>query len=56
MNACDHPHGGGRGKSKSNKVSQSMWGLKKFQKTRLRPNPDQIRNRKGHLINHDKFK
>lgn len=34
MNANDHPHGGGRGKSKSNKVSQSMWGLKKFQKTR----------------------
>lgn len=34
MNAFDHPHGGGRGKSKSNKVSQSMWGLKKFAKTR----------------------
>lgn len=34
MNACDHPHGGGRGKSKSNKVSQSMWGIKKFAKTR----------------------
>lgn len=34
MNAVDHPHGGGRGKSKSNKVSQSMWGLKKFAKTR----------------------
>ena len=34
MNACDHPHGGGRGKSKSNKVSQSPWGLKKFAKTR----------------------
>lgn len=34
MNAHDHPHGGGRGKSKSNKVSQSMWGLKKFAKTR----------------------
>lgn len=34
MNACDHPHGGGRGKSKSNKLSQSMWGLKKFVKTR----------------------
>ncbi|CAK7917706.1 54S ribosomal protein Rml2p, mitochondrial [[Candida] anglica] len=34
MNACDHPHGGGRGKSKSNKVSQSPWGLKKFARTR----------------------
>lgn len=56
MNACDHPHGGGRGKSKSNKVSQSMWGLKKFQKTRLRPSPEQIKTRKGHLINHDKYK
>lgn len=34
MNAVDHPHGGGRGKSKSNKLTQSMWGLKKFAKTR----------------------
>lgn len=34
MNAHDHPHGGGRGKSKSNKHTQSMWGLKKFKKTR----------------------
>lgn len=34
MNANDHPHGGGRGKSKSNKLSQSPWGLKKFVKTR----------------------
>ncbi|KAI3402566.2 RML2 [Candida oxycetoniae] len=54
MNACDHPHGGGRGKSKSNKVSQSMWGLKKFQKTRLKPNPLVIRNRKGRAIRHKK--
>lgn len=35
MNAHDHPHGGGRGKSKSGKVLQSMWGLKKFEKTRI---------------------
>lgn len=34
MNANDHPHGGGRGKSKSNKLSQSPWGLKKFVRTR----------------------
>lgn len=34
MNAKDHPHGGGRGKSKSNKLTQSAWGLKKFVKTR----------------------
>ncbi|CDK24724.1 unnamed protein product [Kuraishia capsulata CBS 1993] len=27
MNKCDHPHGGGRGKSKSNKHSQSPWGV-----------------------------
>ncbi|KAI5898205.1 ribosomal protein L2 [Schizophyllum commune H4-8] len=26
MNACDHPHGGGRGKSKSNKHPRSIWG------------------------------
>ncbi|KAK8216515.1 translation protein SH3-like domain-containing protein [Phyllosticta capitalensis] len=26
MNACDHPHGGGRGKSKGNKPPQSPWG------------------------------
>ncbi|RCK67072.1 54S ribosomal protein RML2, mitochondrial [Candida viswanathii] len=56
MNACDHPHGGGRGKSKSNKNPQSIWGLKKFKKTRLIPSPDQIRNRKGRVINHAKYK
>lgn len=26
MNACDHPHGGGRGKSKGNVPSVSIWG------------------------------
>ena len=26
MNACDHPHGGGRGKSKGNVASVSIWG------------------------------
>ncbi|KAK9366797.1 translation protein SH3-like domain-containing protein [Lipomyces kononenkoae] len=35
MNACDHPHGGGRGKTKGNKPSQSPWGqLAKGFKTR----------------------
>jgi len=27
MNKCDHPMGGGRGKSKSNKLSMSPWGV-----------------------------
>lgn len=27
MNTCDHPMGGGRGKSKSNKPSMSPWGV-----------------------------
>jgi ribosomal protein L2 len=26
MNACDHPHGGGRGKSKGNRIPVSPWG------------------------------
>ncbi|PSR80502.1 hypothetical protein PHLCEN_2v6709 [Hermanssonia centrifuga] len=26
MNRCDHPHGGGRGKSKGNKQARSVWG------------------------------
>ncbi|KAL8898232.1 MAG: hypothetical protein Q9207_006809 [Kuettlingeria erythrocarpa] len=26
MNACDHPHGGGRGKSKGNVQPVSIWG------------------------------
>lgn len=35
MNPVDHPHGGGRGKSKSNKVPRSIYGYpKKFQRTR----------------------
>lgn len=35
MNKCDHPHGGGRGKSKGKKLSMSPWGqLAKGYKTR----------------------
>ncbi|KAL5535883.1 RML2 [Sanghuangporus sanghuang] len=39
MNRCDHPHGGGRGKSKGNKHPRSIWGwLTKGKRTR-RPGP-----------------
>ncbi|KAK0550951.1 mitochondrial 54S ribosomal protein rml2 [Tilletia horrida] len=34
MNAVDHPHGGGRGKSKSNMFPRSKWGTLKFARTR----------------------
>ncbi|KAG8942225.1 hypothetical protein FRC04_003818 [Tulasnella sp. 424] len=34
MNACDHPHGGGRGKSKGNKHPRSVWGWLKGKRTR----------------------
>ena len=40
MNAADHPHGGGRGKSKSNRPPVSPWGqlAKSGFKTRRRKN------------------
>lgn len=39
MNAVDHPHGGGRGKSKGNKHPRSVWGwLTKGKRTR-KPGP-----------------
>ncbi|KAI7861857.1 translation protein SH3-like domain-containing protein [Spinellus fusiger] len=39
MNTCDHPHGGGRGKSKGNKHPRSPWGvLAKGGKTRKTEN------------------
>jgi len=39
MNRCDHPHGGGRGRSKGNKHPQSVWGwLTKGKRTR-KPGP-----------------
>jgi ribosomal protein L2 len=34
MNACDHPHGGGRGKSKGNKHPRSQHGLLQGKRTR----------------------
>lgn len=34
MNACDHPHGGGRGKSKGNKHPRSAQGVLKGARTR----------------------
>jgi len=42
MNACDHPHGGGRGKSKGNKIPVSPWGkqAKSGKRTRKRSRPN----------------
>jgi len=42
MNAADHPHGGGRGKSKGNVHPVSIWGTpaKGGYKTRLKRNPN----------------
>ncbi|KAK4688738.1 large subunit ribosomal protein L2, partial [Tremellales sp. Uapishka_1] len=41
MNACDHPHGGGRGKSKGNKDPRSVWGwLTKGKRTRRSKDKD----------------
>ncbi|AMD22502.1 HHL268Cp [Eremothecium sinecaudum] len=46
MNKCDHPHGGGRGKSKSNKLSMSPWGqLAKGYKTRRGKNQNRMKVR-----------
>ncbi len=44
MNAVDHPHGGGRGKSKGNVLSSSPWGqLAKGKKTRIGKNKNRMR-------------
>ncbi|KAL1951042.1 hypothetical protein VTO73DRAFT_191 [Trametes versicolor] len=44
MNRCDHPHGGGRGKSKGNKQPRSIWGwLAKGVRTR-KPGPKGPKN------------
>ena len=44
MNKSDHPHGGGRGKSKSNKLSMSPWGqLAKGYKTRRGKNQNRMK-------------
>lgn len=46
MNKCDHPHGGGRGKSKSKKLSMSPWGqLAKGFKTRRGKNQNRMKVR-----------
>ncbi|KAL1914918.1 mitochondrial 54S ribosomal protein uL2m [Calcarisporiella thermophila] len=46
QNSVDHPHGGGRGKSKSNKHPRSPWGwLTKGKKTRTTPNKMVVRPR-----------
>ncbi|RKP34516.1 translation protein SH3-like domain-containing protein [Dimargaris cristalligena] len=46
MNRCDHPHGGGRGKSKGNTHPVSPWGKPaKGGKTRKYPNPMVVKER-----------
>ncbi|KAG5438483.1 hypothetical protein PCANB_002587 [Pneumocystis canis] len=46
MNPRDHPHGGGRGKSKGNRHPCSPWGkLAKGKKTRVKLNPLVIKRR-----------
>ncbi|KAG4305146.1 hypothetical protein PORY_001316 [Pneumocystis oryctolagi] len=46
MNPRDHPHGGGRGKSKGNRQPCSPWGkLAKGKKTRTKRNPLVIKGR-----------
>lgn len=47
MNTCDHPLGGGRGKSKANKPSQSQWGVLA---------KGGFKTRKGKHANKNKFK
>ncbi|KAI6154178.1 translation protein SH3-like domain-containing protein [Pisolithus tinctorius] len=44
MNACDHPHGGGRGKSKSNKHPVSVWGWPTKGKRTRKPGPKGPKN------------
>jgi ribosomal protein L2 len=44
MNACDHPHGGGRGKSKSNKHPVSIWGWQTKGKRTRKPGPKGPKN------------
>ncbi|KZT01169.1 mitochondrial ribosomal protein subunit L2, partial [Laetiporus sulphureus 93-53] len=39
MNRCDHPHGGGRGKSKGNKHPVSIWGWQTKGKRTRKPGP-----------------
>ncbi|CAG8649817.1 4658_t:CDS:1, partial [Paraglomus occultum] len=47
MNSVDHPHGGGRGKSKGNRHPVSPWGvLAKGGKTRKKSNPWVVKPRK----------
>lgn len=48
MNAVDHPHGGGRGKSKGNKIPTSPWGInaKGFKTRKSKPSDKMIIIRK----------
>ncbi|EMD42343.1 hypothetical protein CERSUDRAFT_110852 [Gelatoporia subvermispora B] len=53
MNRCDHPHGGGRGKSKGNKHPRSIWGwLTKGKRTR-KPGPKGPKN-SNKLVVHER--
>ncbi|KAG0006089.1 hypothetical protein BGZ80_011043 [Entomortierella chlamydospora] len=50
QNACDHPHGGGKGKTKGGKDPRSPWGtLAKGGKTRKHPNKMVVRERPRRL-------
>jgi ribosomal protein L2 len=40
MNACDHPHGGGRGKSKGGKDPRSVYGWLTKKRTRRSKDKD----------------
>ncbi|KAH9830485.1 mitochondrial ribosomal protein subunit L2 [Rhodofomes roseus] len=53
MNRCDHPHGGGRGKSKGNKQPRSIWGwVSKGVRTR-KPGPKGPKN-SNKLVVHER--
>jgi ribosomal protein L2 len=39
LRSVDHPHGGGRGKSKSNKHPRSIWGWQTKGKRTRKPGP-----------------
>ena len=41
---CDHPHGGGRGKSKGNKPPRSVWGWQCKGKRTRKPGPKGPKN------------
>ncbi|ODQ81029.1 hypothetical protein BABINDRAFT_59541 [Babjeviella inositovora NRRL Y-12698] len=57
QNRCDHPHGGGRGKSKSKVTSRSPWGvLAKNHKTRTgkHANKEKIKDRPRKYVDNNR--